>query len=957
MKKTVSILLVIAMLLAGVLAIMSVNATEDVTRVPEKPTGKDVININNQEDYVNKINAGDTAGKVFSLNTDIYDAPLSDFKGTLYGNGHVFSTPTLGFENIEGATIKDLNIVATGSTVFGNIKGATIEGGSIEIRGNGTVASSVTDCTFKDIIVTVSVAGNSVFGSKISNSTLENIKVTVSGTKTINKSSDFGGMASNIENSYLKDVSCEYAIKVYGVKSYVGQIGGICTYASGETIFENVRHSGEIYVNTWGTSDDSLSEKVSIGGITAKTNTGANITYKDCVNEGNIMTTQTGANIGGILGCVRAADVTLRGCVNNGSLSSMVDTSAIHLGVGGMIGWTNNMSAEECEILISDCVNNGKIFETPLEDVFNAFCEIGAIEYNNEHKADADFVAVDAEGYRDIYFDEYIAEYVEKHLQEYLEKEEYKGLSKKAVREAAKKDDREKILEECINQTKFSSLNNFYAGGMVGRVFAISSLYINSCTNNADIIIKKASNSWGGTGGMVGSFVTIGNWEGITAADIRVINCENNGYIRGNQPAGIIGGRFMQLTSDTSKLVVEYCRNYGKIEGIESGRAAGIVCDFDGTSGDNACNMTDINIRNCANYGDITGATISGGIVASLCLNKTVVKSMSIINCYNEGNISTVNDMTTVVDEETLEESIELKEASMSGGIIATTALPVAITNCINAGTITAETAENAFPIVADDAMALATDNIHLGDGAFTYSAGKTQKEIDDAKSAISFEKINNTAYLEVLLDTAETLNEIDYTETTWTVFAAVLKAAQAIVQSPIAEQESIDSLEESLEVAMAGLEQVSVNIEEIDVAIARGIAYHKNDWDDFSFMNLTLAIKEAVRIRNQGNVLKSEFNYAIDAINTAIANLKERGESITLETVVDLTVGGLFDKDTGNNNSNSTGGAEQDTSDEGEGTDPTAQAGCGGIIGGAAVVIVAAAAVGVGVALKKKED
>ena len=930
MKKTVSILLIIAMLLAAILAIMSVNAAGDVTPEPQRPDG---TVINDLDDYMKYIVNGETDGKVFYLNIDIYQ-PLSDFKGTLYGNGHVFETDAIGFENIDGATIKDLKIVSTStSTVFGDLNNVTLENLEISAR-SGSVIKSLVNSTVKNVSITLANGGSSVFGSEIRDSVLEDISAAVATEMKITKSMDFGGLATKIEDSSLKNVSCDYSVKASGFKVYSGAIGGICSTVAGDVTFQNVSHAGEINLNTWADVDATVNEKNFLGGLIGKTAVGTELTIDGCLNAGDLFSTQSGTNVGGILGYAYNTNLTIKGCGNLGNISTMSASSSVHVGAGGIIGFTNNMSPTEYYVTISGCENRGRIFETDREDVFNAFCEASFTEYNNANKDKEGFVAVDAEGYKEVYLAEYVAEY----LAENVGKTEADA------------------LEDCLKQSKFSSITAVYGGGIMGRVFAIPYLYINSCKNYANIEFYGTYGSWGGAAGIVASFVTIGNWEGIAAADIRVVNCYNEGKIVGNQPAGILGGKFMQLTSNNSKLVVEYCINRGEIVGRAGGRAAGIVCDFDSQGGADACNLSDINIRNCANYGNISGATVSGGIVSSLCNQISITKAMSIVNCYNAGNISTVNYMVTE-NKGTEEEEVVLKEASMAGGIIATVKLHSVIANCVNVGTVSAQTKANAFPIVDNEALVLASDNVHLGKGTFTHSTGKTSEQIEAIVAKMVFEKINNTASLEAAINIAQGLVDIDYSKESWKVFSSAFEVAKKVVNSVTATQETVDLVEKNLTEAINGLEQIPADIEALNDAIAEGVGYYKDDWDDYSFLNLAKAIEEAVKIINKDNVLQSEVNTSIDAIKTAISNLEERGELITLETVVDLTVGGLYDT-----NPAGTQGAtdvEGNSESQGEGeTDPTDNdGGCGSIIGGAAVVLVAAAAIGIGVTFKKKED
>ena len=931
MKKTVSVLLIIAMMLAAILAITSINAIED--DAPEmSEAGEGAIQINSMSDYLKVILGGETEGKEYSLNIDVYDTPLSNFKGTLYGNGHTFSVSAVGFDGNTGATIKDLKIVSrSSSTIFGALNGVTLENITIDAK-NGAVASSVTDSTLKNVKITMAKAGSSVFGSSIVNSKLNGVDVIVNDEKVITASGNFGALTNTLENSTLDTVTCDYPISVSYIKAYTGAIGGIAAFAKGEVTFENVSHLSYIHVNAWATYADGVYEKTDIGGLIGQTIEDSKIVMNNCQNFGDMYATQTATNFGGMIGKVYCTDVIMYNCKNNANIMSCADTTDVHVGIGGIIGWTRSKGSYT--ISLNGCENYGTIKDTPHELIFAAFCEVSAIIYNNEHKNDEDFEAVDAEGYKDIYIEEYENEYFAKP----------ENFGKEPV----------EALNQCMAQSQFHSKGQMYAGGMLGRTFAIPSLYLNGCKNFADVTISSSASNWGGAGGMVAAFVTVGNWEGVVAADITVLNCYNEGTITAMSPGGIIGGRFMQFTSLASKLMVKYCVNNGELISREGGRAGGIVCDFDSLGGDNSCKMSDITIKNCANYANISGATIAGGIVASYNNDIHEPKAMVITDCYNSGEISTINDLTTI-NAGTPEEEVVIKYESISAGIIGITNEVACISGCVNEGKMISETEANAFAIVSDAANVIAENNVHSGEGEFAYSQAKTDAEIADIVKNMVFAGRNNTSSLARTLSAAMVLVDIDYTAESWEPVAKAIAAAKVVVSNDFIEQHVIDELEANLKAAMEQLVQQFVNLAGLDRKIAEGLKYKKSDWDDYSFMNLTNAIEAAVIIRNTDGVYASQVDSAMKAITDAIANLEERGEMHTLATVTDLVVEDLYG--TGSATQAATGDVTEEQGTDSETEIVEDQGGCGGIIGGAAVVLVAAVAVGVGLSFKKKED
>ena len=140
MKKTISILVIVAMMLASILAIIPVAAAE-----PEGTA------ITNADDFA----AMAADGKYYLANDITLKASYGEFKGTLDGNGKtitlVGNVPT--FKTLTGATVKNVNLVANFEETklsgdYGALCGSCMRGkgriGPMQARtyGNGTEKSA-----------------------------------------------------------------------------------------------------------------------------------------------------------------------------------------------------------------------------------------------------------------------------------------------------------------------------------------------------------------------------------------------------------------------------------------------------------------------------------------------------------------------------------------------------------------------------------------------------------------------------------------------------------------------------------------------------------------------------------------------------------------------------------------------------------------------------------------------
>ena len=188
---------------------------------------------------------------------------------------------------------------------------------------------------------------------------------------------------------------------------------------------------------------------------------------------------------------------------------------------------------------------------------------------------------------------------------------------------------------------------------------------------------------------------------------------------------------------------------------------------------------------------------------------------------------------------------------------------------------------------------------------------------------------------LNTALEAAKKLDQTKYTEASWLVLQTYVNAAEAALKA--VEQIYVDVAAEALSAATAALEENTATEEEpaeqldfskLDEAIAKAEALKAENYSEgtWAALQTMLALGKAAKL---SAMTQSRIDQAVSGIDTAIAGLK--APIVKDEPVVD-------------NNDNTT---------KDEATDD----GCGGVVGGAAVIALAVLALGAGVTFKKKED
>jgi len=261
-----------------------------------------ISNADQMVDLQTQVASGTTfEGKYFELNNDV------TLDSSFAGIGTSTSSKTYPFKGIFDGNGNTITVSISGTTyvgVFGYTYGATIE--------NLTVKGSVTGTYYVGAIV-----GYSSYGTVIRNCVSE---ATVTGTSKGSGTSGVGGIAGSIA-------------------------------AGTETSIENCVNKGDVIAEF-----TTLASTVSYGGIVGSIfNKGVDVTITGCENEGDVKNIPA-YYVGGIVGYVSSAEVSVEDCTNSGDISN-TGTSAG--GTGGIVGCLSGTSGSDTSV--TRCQNNGNI--------------------------------------------------------------------------------------------------------------------------------------------------------------------------------------------------------------------------------------------------------------------------------------------------------------------------------------------------------------------------------------------------------------------------------------------------------------------------------------------------------------------------------------------------------------------------------------------------------------------
>ena len=246
-----------------------------------------------------------------------------------------------------------------------------------------------------------------------------------------------------------------------------------------------------------------------------------------------------------------------------------------------------------------------------------------------------------------------------------------------------------------------------YTGGIVGYIYGNSS--VTGCVNEAAVSSESDPyNSY--VGGIAGY---------IYGANVSITNCANSGTVTSKGTAGGIVGYIY------SQIEIIGCSNEGDVTGRDAGGVAGYV-----EEGSDSVSLT-----NCTNRGNVVCATNNrnaGGIVGSIGSTTTTIDS-----CTNSGAVSPAEGVTGV-------------SAGGIAGYISSRATSASISNSINTGAVTGETAGGV--VGKDESNGLTTANCAWNSTKTANAVGNNDNYtngvtgITDSASAVTSVKASITS-------------------------------------------------------------------------------------------------------------------------------------------------------------------------------------------------------------------
>lgn len=356
MKKTISILLIVAMMLAATLAIIPVSAASG-------------DKITSAADFA----AMKADGKYYLANDITVSASYAEtFKGTLDGDGNtvtvIGATPL--FKKIEGGTVSNLNIVANFEAEKPN--------------GNYGALAGTASGTFESINVEVNAlftggATADQIGGVIGaiNGATDLFAVTAKGSlkqetaaEMDNSQNGFGGIIGSVNVDGKVNIQvCENRVDVYCNLTRAGTAGIVgASNGSTQLVIEYSQNYGTVDSNGKAPGGSHQGTAGFVGIMNSNGNKKASLEIYNSRNYGDVKSTHGGDDMnnmkGGFLGRgYGPTKVVIEGCVNTGDISGKATgwTSS-----GGIIGsietynyhWSNN---NEATIKVTNCANIGTI--------------------------------------------------------------------------------------------------------------------------------------------------------------------------------------------------------------------------------------------------------------------------------------------------------------------------------------------------------------------------------------------------------------------------------------------------------------------------------------------------------------------------------------------------------------------------------------------------------------------
>lgn len=446
--------------------------------------------------------------------------------------------------------------------------------------------------------------------------------LTVNGKHTVTLASgSYAYTAGLVAKCYGKLTGCVNRSEISCNKGYVA---GLAAYAYTGSVFTDCVNRGKV---------GTTASAGYIGGIAANGQEG--VTYIRCGNEGTLTTTGTTGYIGGIVAdsyesrfdsCYNRADINLPKVSN----------------IGGIIGRAYGTKTAQQMYYFTGCYNTGDITGKAYLGGISAYCvsTVGAGKSQ--------------------YFGCYNTGNI-------TATSTSTSSSSPAAAGIAAQYRPGSLYMACRNSGTITISDKAYgAGGIVGTTAGVPTqalpVQIDDCHNTGEIHALGTSAYWvGGVIGHVNDYVMVMNCTntapvsaqyaagGIAGAvwgsHAMIDNCWNSGDVTVDRRfAGGISGNQGVTNAKTATATISSCRNSGKIRSLST--TVGVLTTtaaLDGHGIGGIAGQFPGLIEYCANFGEVEGPTMVGGILGEPVMNKTSARTR-INGCYNAAAVTCLTD-------------------------------------------------------------------------------------------------------------------------------------------------------------------------------------------------------------------------------------------------------------------------------------------------------------------------
>ena len=372
-------------------------------------------------------------------------------------------------------------------------------------------------------------------------------------------------------------------------------------------------------------------------------------------------------------------------------------------------------------------------------------------------------------------------------------------------------------------------------------------------------------------GGIAGAY-WIGGLVGALDGTQLINECSVSGSITEKAGRGSIGGLIGELGEEAK---ITYSRSDVMVNVKADPRGGADVGGFIGKGNGNK--NAETVIRNCYATGNVTGGAYAGGFAGSLW-------GLNIKNCYASGNVSQASAaMASFVGTDA--------SAGYAYG---------SITNCFTTGIVTGSS-----PSLYAFAMQDATERSEITNcyfavenlGIKNQNESATEKPQDEMKNEAFAAALNGSdasngwSFVngQILcgaepadygaVEAAMAAIPTDLTVYTDESVAALNTAVDGVVRGKaFVSQANVNAMAQAIEDAIAALQYKDADYTKVDAAIAKANALNKNDYKDFS--GVEVAVEAVVRDKNITE--QSEVDAMAKAIEDAIAALQYKDADYT---------------------------------------------------------------------------